>query len=814
MNKKEFIRNRPFDEVDASQMQQWTEDGMIDYVKALATDGVIMGLDVIANPGMTVKVKSGIALDSVYHLINVPTDQIVSFGAAHATYGRIDVVTLAYKTTKVDNVDTTNKYNRGTSFVYSKNILEGYELKVYAGTPSATPAVPSIPATEVKLAEVTIPSKATTPSVIKDVKKKTAMVNAVAPFKSNTAPTENLYEGMQWYNTTTKEIKIYINGAWESMNFHSHTIAQITGLQAALDSKETPTGAQAKANTAETNAKNASVPRTGGTMTGPLKSETSYNFISKMTGYKSWVMHSPTRNSLVFAPSTLADGEIFDWTKSFELTDTGEFKIPGQLTAGNGVFGGTISEGGVGLSSKYVPQTTQVVAGTGISGGGALSTNRTLSFDTTWGDNRYVNTTGSTMSGILTIARNQGRNFVLKQLDSDLGHYNYMGWLDKANTLIAYVGYDSGKSGTFVIKEYAGDVNISSGPGKVVKADGNRILTEADYGAGKGIDADSVDGVHLAGLVQTSRKVNPGTGLTGGGDLSTDRALSFDTTWGDARYANVTGQRFTGDIAVKDAAYRIEKSYAGGVYGRTVIQAADADQYGMKLVIEGGGPMIIGAGEGPMAVIAPNVTTTQESSWLTADSEVNIVSNTNSSWEASKIMTLKTNGDLTVPGNVLENGTALSSTYTPQTRSIATGNGLTGGGNLTANRTLSVSFNGTGTANTVARSDHNHDNIIGVLTNLNTGDKSTIVNALNESNELYNVYKSDFDDNNIAKTVEWKRTNGTLHKKSVLSNPDGNGNYLTSTVTVYNTAGTVAISTRVFNYTYDSNGNLISEVRA
>ncbi len=42
-------------------------------------------------------------------------------------------------------------------------------------------------------------------------------------------------------------------------------------------------------------------------------------------------------------------------------------------------------------------------------------------------------------------------------------------------------------------------------------------------------------------------------------------------------------------------------------------------------------------------------------------------------------------------------------------RVINTGAGLLGGGNLTANRTLSVNFGGNGTATTVSRSDHNHD---------------------------------------------------------------------------------------------------------
>ncbi|MDP5273689.1 hypothetical protein [Chengkuizengella axinellae] len=46
-------------------------------------------------------------------------------------------------------------------------------------------------------------------------------------------------------------------------------------------------------------------------------------------------------------------------------------------------------------------------------------------------------------------------------------------------------------------------------------------------------------------------------------------------------------------------------------------------------------------------------------------------------------------------------------------RNISTGNGLSGGGNLTSNRTLSVVYGGTngnyGTSTSVARSDHTHD---------------------------------------------------------------------------------------------------------
>jgi hypothetical protein len=41
-------------------------------------------------------------------------------------------------------------------------------------------------------------------------------------------------------------------------------------------------------------------------------------------------------------------------------------------------------------TSQYVPTTRSVNAGTGLSGGGNLSSDVTIAFDTTWGDNRYA----------------------------------------------------------------------------------------------------------------------------------------------------------------------------------------------------------------------------------------------------------------------------------------------------------------------------------------------------------------------------------------------------------------------------------------
>jgi cytoskeletal protein CcmA (bactofilin family) len=71
-------------------------------------------------------------------------------------------------------------------------------------------------------------------------------------------------------------------------------------------------------------------------------------------------------------------------------------------------------------------------------------------------------------------------------------------------------------------------------------------------------------------------------------------------------------------------------------------------------------------------------------------------------------------GDITVSGNIqgknmiLVNQASTISHAVRADRTISAGTGLTGGGDLTANRSLSVSFSGNGSASTSARSDHNH----------------------------------------------------------------------------------------------------------
>jgi hypothetical protein len=72
------------------------------------------------------------------------------------------------------------------------------------------------------------------------------------------------------------------------------------------------------------------LPLAGGTMSGAITSTINTPIISMATGYKSWVMHHPAANNLIFAPSTAADGTTWDWTKQLLVKDDGSMTIAGN----------------------------------------------------------------------------------------------------------------------------------------------------------------------------------------------------------------------------------------------------------------------------------------------------------------------------------------------------------------------------------------------------------------------------------------------------------------------------------------------------
>lgn len=92
--------------------------------------------------------------------------------------------------------------------------------------------------------------------------------------------------------------------------------------------------------------------------------------------------------------------------------------------------------------------------------------------------------------------------------------------------------------------------------------------------------------------------------------------------------------------------------------------------------------------------------------------------------------------------------------------------------------------------------------------------KTQIKNLL-DNIEIYkdplSIYKSNKDTYGIFTTIEYKRLNGTLYMKEVLS--DGTSpKYETKTITYYDTDGTTVLLTRTYALTYDTDGDLISQI--
>lgn len=76
----------------------------------------------------------------------------------------------------------------------------------------------------------------------------------------------------------------------------------------------------------------------------------------------------------------------------------------------------------------------------------------------------------------------------------------------------------------------------------------------------------------------------------------------------------------------------------------------------------------------------------------------------------------------------------------------------------------------------------------------------------------YSKYKTNPDSNGIFTTVTYKRADGSTYKVSELSNQDDNGNYATQTVTYYQVDGITVDRTETYTITYNSDGDVESEV--
>lgn len=220
-------------------------------------------------------------------------------------------------------------------------------------------------------------------------------------------------------------------------------------------------------------------------------------------------------------------------------------------------------------TNEAVRADRAINTGTGLSGGGNMTANRTLSFDTTWGDNRYIQqatkvsfnrislTNGDTINPALEFSLNDGISWVT----GDGGYFI------ENNSVIARIPSNGGLGQSYdVVNRASGDGrymqqswSLSTGRGLTGGGDGsaNRAIA-LDFGSLylqstntsdprliylDGGDSSSVRRIaegqlktnfNLAGSGTT---ISAGNGLTGGGDIGSDRTIAMGTP-GDIRRAS------------------------------------------------------------------------------------------------------------------------------------------------------------------------------------------------------------------------------------------------------------------------------------
>ncbi|MDR6805576.1 hypothetical protein J2Y45_002115 [Dyadobacter sp. BE34] len=187
---------------------------------------------------------------------------------------------------------------------------------------------------------------------------------------------------------------------------HTHAISEVTGLQAALDAKTGGSGTPGRYAKFATNTTFADslLSESGISITangGVFVSDVAHN--SNVRGYGLWASGF-ARWSMGKAGTESGSDSGSDFVL-WAYNDGGTFlREPLRISraSGNATFSGTIAVSG-GNSTQwnsafgwgnhaglYVPVSRTVSAGTGLTGGGALSANISLAFDTTYGDGRYA----------------------------------------------------------------------------------------------------------------------------------------------------------------------------------------------------------------------------------------------------------------------------------------------------------------------------------------------------------------------------------------------------------------------------------------
>ena len=211
------------------------------------------------------------------------------------------------------------------------------------------------------------------------------------------------------------------------------------------------------------------------------------------------------------------------------------------------------------------PTSRTITAGNGLTGGGDLTANRTLTVGGGTGitvnandiaidssytgfDSRYVNTAGDTMSGALTVSSSgSGRNITLK--DSDSSGTAATPWLqfkDSGNTDLGYVGLGSSSSHDILLYTNNGNPVIggnSSSVAKFYKGGTYYNIFHDDY-------HPNADKWTLARTLTLSGDASGSVSWDGSANATLSVAVVNDSHTHDTRYIQEGGTDFSGTYPI------------------------------------------------------------------------------------------------------------------------------------------------------------------------------------------------------------------------------------------------------------------------
>jgi hypothetical protein len=190
------------------------------------------------------------------------------------------------------------------------------------------------------------------------------------------------------------------------------------------------------------------------------------------------------------------------------------------------------------VANQHIDHSTvNITAGTGLSGGGDITTSRTLNIANTavsagsYGSSSSVGTFTVNAQGQLTAAANASitpASIGAQPLDSDLTAVAGL----TGTGLIARTG-----TGTATTRTVTAGTGISVANGDGVS--GNPTVTNTDLGSTAVTTHVGLADPHTQYTLET-RTISAGAGLTGGGDLTADRTISMPNVGTAGTYGNAT----------------------------------------------------------------------------------------------------------------------------------------------------------------------------------------------------------------------------------------------------------------------------------